>query len=306
MITTLVSIDTPTTPLDGAWYHPQGRRAIGAVLLFHGNTMNFYTGMLRFLPPALVEMGYACLAFNRRGHDILAIRDSRAAEGGAYQTIAQAVEDNRLAAGQRKLAAMAMGLDARDLPDREAALLAIEATVEMQRAIGMPTCAPCRAPSRWLKTARPAGWRRWRRSMPARPIRGGRGGTGGLSTCIADVVRRMSAAGRKDEMIISGGYNIAPREIEDVLYQNAAVREAAVVGEADPEWGPAVVAYIALRDPAADLGAILEHAKASLGFKRPKRLYGVGELPNNAAGKRQKSALKPALAIRRSETVTRT
>ena len=133
-----------------------------------------------------------------------------------------------------------------------------------------------------------------------------RGGTGGLSTCIADVVRRMSAAGRKDEMIISGGYNIAPREIEDVLYQNAAVQEAAVVGEADPEWGPAVVAYIALRDPAADLGAILEHAKASLGFKRPKRLYGVGELPNNAAGKRQKSALKPALAIRRSETVTRT
>lgn len=98
MITTLVSIDTPTTPLDGAWYQPQGRRAIGAVLLFHGNTMNFYTGMLRFLPAALVDMGYACLAFNRRGHDILAIRDSRAAEGGAFQTIAQAVQDNRLAA----------------------------------------------------------------------------------------------------------------------------------------------------------------------------------------------------------------
>ena len=139
-----------------------------------------------------------------------------------------------VAAGQRKLAAMAMGLDARDLPDREAALLAIEATVEMQRAIGVP------------------------------------------------------------------------REIEDMLYQNAAVREVAVVGEADPEWGPAVVAYIALRDPAADLGAILEHVKASLGFKRPKRLYVVGELPNNAAGKRQKSALKPALAIRGSQTVTRT
>jgi len=97
MMTTLVSIATPTTPLDGAWYQPHVP-AQGAVLLFHGNTMNFYTGMPRFLPPVLVEMGYACLAFNRRGHDILAIRDSRAAEGAAYQSIAQAVEDNALAA----------------------------------------------------------------------------------------------------------------------------------------------------------------------------------------------------------------
>jgi acyl-CoA synthetase (AMP-forming)/AMP-acid ligase II len=108
--------------------------------------------------------------------------------------------------------------------------------------------------------------------------------------------------GRKDEMIISGGYNIAPREIEDVLYQHAAVQEAAVVGEADPEWGQAVVAYIALKDPSADLGAILEHAKKALGFKRPKRLYVVGELPKNAAGKIQKNVLKPAIALRTSET----
>ena len=107
--------------------------------------------------------------------------------------------------------------------------------------------------------------------------------------------------GRKDEMIISGGYNIAPREIEDVLYQNAAAQEAAVVGEADAEWGQAVVAYIALRDTAADLGAILEQAKAALGFKRPKRLYVLSELPKNAAGKIQKSALRPALALRSSE-----
>ncbi len=107
--------------------------------------------------------------------------------------------------------------------------------------------------------------------------------------------------GRKDEMIISGGYNIAPREIEDVLYQHAAVQEAAVVGETDPEWGQAVVAYVALKDPAADLGAILEHAKKALGFKRPKRLYVVSELPKNAAGKIQKKALMPAIALRTSE-----
>ncbi|MDQ5847697.1 MAG: alpha/beta hydrolase [Pseudomonadota bacterium] len=68
------------------------------MLLFHGNTMNFYTGAPRFLPPALIELGFACLAFNRRGHDILGIRNSRAAEGAAFQTIAEAIEDNRIAA----------------------------------------------------------------------------------------------------------------------------------------------------------------------------------------------------------------
>ena len=49
--------------------------------------MNFYVGAPRFLPPALTAMGYACLAFNRRGHDILSIRDSHvAAEGAALSS----------------------------------------------------------------------------------------------------------------------------------------------------------------------------------------------------------------------------
>ena len=60
--------------------------------------MNFYYGAPRFLPPALAAMGYASLAFNRRGHDILGTRDSRNAEGAAFQRIAEAVEDNHLAA----------------------------------------------------------------------------------------------------------------------------------------------------------------------------------------------------------------
>ena len=97
MKTTLVSIPTDTVALDGAWHEPEGA-ASGAVLLFHGNTMNFYQGAPRFLPPALTRMGLACLAFNRRGHDILGIRDSRAAVGAAFQTYAQAIEDNRIAA----------------------------------------------------------------------------------------------------------------------------------------------------------------------------------------------------------------
>ena len=96
--TTLLSIPTDTVPLDGAWYEPEDDACAGAALLFHGNTMNFYQGAPRFLPPALAAMGYACLAFNRRGHDILGIRDSRAAEGAAFQSYAQAIEDNRIAA----------------------------------------------------------------------------------------------------------------------------------------------------------------------------------------------------------------
>src|ERR1700704_3644075 len=93
----LVSIPTDTIPLDGLYYEPEGRPA-GAALLFHGNTMNFYVGAMRFLPPALVELGLACLAFNRRGHDILSTRASRVAEGGAFQTASEGIEDNRFAA----------------------------------------------------------------------------------------------------------------------------------------------------------------------------------------------------------------
>jgi pimeloyl-ACP methyl ester carboxylesterase len=60
--------------------------------------MNFYVGAMRFLPPALVELGLACLAFNRRGHDILSTRNSRTPEGGAFQLARDGIEDNRTAA----------------------------------------------------------------------------------------------------------------------------------------------------------------------------------------------------------------
>ena len=97
MRTELISIPTETLPLDGALHWPDGP-VTGAVLLFHGNTMNFYVGAPRFLPPALTAMGYACLAFNRRGHDILSIRNSRAAEGAAFQLTREGIEDNATAA----------------------------------------------------------------------------------------------------------------------------------------------------------------------------------------------------------------
>ncbi|MCI3950933.1 MAG: hypothetical protein K0R53_430 [Burkholderiales bacterium] len=98
MRTELVSIPTETLPLDGAYYAPDGGARAGAVLIFHGNTMNFYVGAARFLPPVLTRLGFACLAFNRRGHDILSTRASRIAEGGAFQFTRDAIEDNRTAA----------------------------------------------------------------------------------------------------------------------------------------------------------------------------------------------------------------
>jgi pimeloyl-ACP methyl ester carboxylesterase len=98
MRTTLVSMPTDTVPLDGAFHEPDGGATAGGVLLFHGNTMNFYQGALRFLPPVLVALGFACLAFNRRGHDILSTRDSRTPEGGALQRTSEAIADNRTAA----------------------------------------------------------------------------------------------------------------------------------------------------------------------------------------------------------------
>lgn len=93
----LVSISTDGAPLDGLLYTPDGPTR-GGVLVFHGNTTNFYTGPSRFLPPYLVEAGFACLAFNRRGHDILTTLRGKRSGGGAYQTAAEGIADNNYAA----------------------------------------------------------------------------------------------------------------------------------------------------------------------------------------------------------------
>lgn len=94
----LISIASDTHPLDGLYYEPPGDRPAHHVAqLFHGNTMNFYVGHNRFMPPALVAKGIAALAYNRRGHGILSIRDSRDVEGAALQLTHEALADNRYA-----------------------------------------------------------------------------------------------------------------------------------------------------------------------------------------------------------------
>lgn len=93
----IVAIETNTEPLDGLLYLPDDGNVLGSAQIMHGNTMNFYVGPPRFLPPYLTSLGLACLAYNRRGHDVLSNRHSRDLEGGAYQTISEAITDNLLA-----------------------------------------------------------------------------------------------------------------------------------------------------------------------------------------------------------------
>src|SRR6266511_5882564 len=94
----LVSIATDSYPLDGIFYEPEGGANRGAVLIMHGNCKNFYTGVSRALPPLLTWLGYACLAYNRRGHDVLVTLTGREPAGGAYQRVHEAIADNHHAA----------------------------------------------------------------------------------------------------------------------------------------------------------------------------------------------------------------
>jgi acyl-CoA synthetase (AMP-forming)/AMP-acid ligase II len=99
---------------------------------------------------------------------------------------------------------------------------------------------------------------------------------------------------RSKDLIISGGSNIYPREVEEVLLLHPAVKEAAVIGEPDPEWGEAVVAVLVRESghvpDAGDLDLFcLEHIAR---FKRPKRYVFVDELPKNATGKVLKRELR--------------
>jgi acyl-coenzyme A synthetase/AMP-(fatty) acid ligase len=93
--------------------------------------------------------------------------------------------------------------------------------------------------------------------------------------------------GRSDDTIIRGGENIAPAEIEDVLVEHPAVRDCAVVGPEDPQWGQIIVAVVVPHDDAApDPDELREHVRAHLrGSRTPDRVVFRQELPTNATGK---------------------
>jgi 2-furoate---CoA ligase len=93
--------------------------------------------------------------------------------------------------------------------------------------------------------------------------------------------------GRVDDMIISGGENIHPVEVEEVLARAQGVRELAVVGMPDERWGQRVVAYVVADDGVTDeqLDAFCLASETMARFKRPREYRFVSELPKSASGK---------------------
>lgn len=104
---------------------------------------------------------------------------------------------------------------------------------------------------------------------------------------------------RRTDLIVSGGVNIYPAEIEGVLLAHPGVRDAAVFGASDPEWGQTVVAQVELAvvdgRAAADAEELARHCRAHLAkFKLPRRIEVVPELPRTPMGKVSRGALREA------------
>jgi malonyl-CoA/methylmalonyl-CoA synthetase len=107
--------------------------------------------------------------------------------------------------------------------------------------------------------------------------------------------------GRARELIISGGFNVYPREVEEVLATHPGVAEVAVLGLPDPDLGEQVVAVVvpAAGQPAPDAQALVDWCKERLAsYKKPRRVELVDALPRNALGKLQKHVLRERLGSR--------
>jgi acyl-CoA synthetase (AMP-forming)/AMP-acid ligase II len=127
----------------------------------------------------------------------------------------------------------------------------------------------------------------------AQTLRGGWLHTGDLGSL--DAEGDLTLRDRSKDMNISGGSNIYPREIEEVLLRHPAVAECSVIGRSHPEWGEEVVAFIVRRGDvsAQELDALcLEHIAR---FKRPRSYRFVDALPKNNYGKVLKTELRRLL-----------
>jgi O-succinylbenzoic acid--CoA ligase len=106
---------------------------------------------------------------------------------------------------------------------------------------------------------------------------------------------RVTVFGRADDVIVTGGEKVAPAAVEASLAAHPAVREVAVTGVPDPEWGARVVAVVVPADPASppSLDSVRTHVAATLGRRAaPSRLVVVDDLPRLALGKIDRSALR--------------
>ena len=122
----------------------------------------------------------------------------------------------------------------------------------------------------------------------AAALRGGFLHTGDVGAFDADGY--LTLKDRSKDLIISGGSNVYPREVEEILLRHGRVREVSVIGRPDREWGEAVVAYVVGDAPAAELDALCLSSIAR--FKRPKDYVFVEALPKNNYGKVLKTELR--------------
>jgi long-chain acyl-CoA synthetase len=122
----------------------------------------------------------------------------------------------------------------------------------------------------------------------AEALRGGWLHTGDVGAFDADGY--LTLKDRSKDVIISGGSNIYPREVEEILLEHERVREVSVIGRSDPEWGEVVVAYIVGDADRNQLDAICLNGIAR--FKRPKDYVFVSALPKNNYGKILKTDLR--------------
>jgi malonyl-CoA/methylmalonyl-CoA synthetase len=98
--------------------------------------------------------------------------------------------------------------------------------------------------------------------------------------------------GRRKELIITGGYNVYPREVEEVLGTHPAVREVAVVGRASDAWGEEVTAVVVVERPVGSDELRAHAARQLAAYKVPKRIEFAAELPRNALGKIVRAQLR--------------
>ena len=114
--------------------------------------------------------------------------------------------------------------------------------------------------------------------------------TGDLASVAADGY--FSIRGRRSELIITGGHNVYPAEVESVLARHPSVREVAVVGLPSEEWGESITAFVVGADGEPDVGALMAVAAQELAsYKRPREFRVVDSLPRNAMGKVVRRAL---------------
>ena len=110
---------------------------------------------------------------------------------------------------------------------------------------------------------------------------------------VMDGEGRVSIAGRAKDLIISGGYNVYPKEVETLIDDMPEVSESAVIGVPHPDFGEGVVAVVVPKAGPVDTSTVERALKDRLArFKQPKRVVCLDDLPRNVMGKVQKNALR--------------